>query len=279
MINPDGQSAFSSDGRSPIPEKVGGVRVSPAGYVSLGAGSPTEVDGLVVEEALACISLNGRELATFMCTPADLDKLALGFLYNEGLITHMADVRHLRVSKGRTCVDVWLRDPSVEPPQRKIITAGCGGGVTFDDLSQKHEPLSSPLTATPAQLAELMRLVHLGAESYKLARGIHTAALSDGERLLLQVEDVGRHNCLDKLAGAALQEGVVTRDCIILTSGRISSEMLNKARRMETPIICSRTSPTSLSVALADAWQITIVAYLRQERMRVYTHGRRILTA
>jgi FdhD protein len=93
---------------------------------------------------------------------------------------------------------------------------------------------------------------------------------------LLQVEDVGRHNCLDKLAGAALQEDVETRDRIVFSSGRISSEMLNKARRMQVPIVCSRTSPTSLSVALAEAWQITIVAYLRQDRMRVYTHPWRL---
>lgn len=73
-----------------------------------------------------------------------------------------------------------------------------------------------------------------------------------------------------------MQENVVTQDKILLSSGRISSEMINKARRMGIPIICSRTSPTSLSVALAEAWNITIVAYLRQDRMRIYTHPERI---
>ena len=125
-------------------------------------------------------------------------------------------------------------------------------------------------------LAELMRQVHLGAELYQRARGIHTAALATPEQLLIQVEDIGRHNCLDKLAGAALQAGINTRDCIILSSGRISSEMLNKARQLEVPIVCSRTSPTSLSVSLAEAWNMTIVAYLRQDRMRVYTHPARV---
>jgi FdhD protein len=91
------------------------------------------------------------------------------------------------------------------------------------------------------------------------------------------VEDIGRHNCLDKLQGAALLAGIPTRDRILLSSGRISSEMINKARRLETPIVCSRTSPTSLSVALAEAWNITIVAYLRQDRMRVYTHPERVI--
>ncbi|MCA9970001.1 MAG: formate dehydrogenase accessory sulfurtransferase FdhD [Anaerolineales bacterium] len=251
----------------------------PITYLSINGREPLPVDGEVVEEALACVSVNGRELATMMCSPHGLEQLALGFLYNEGIIGEMADVRHLRVSEGRTCVDVWLQDAGFEPPTRQIVTAGCGGGVTFDDLQQQHAPLDSALTAAPAQLAELMRRMHLGAELYQRARGIHTAVLADQAQILLQVEDVGRHNCLDKLAGAALQQGIDTRDKLLFTSGRISSEMLNKARRLGTPIVCSRTSPTSLSVALAEAWHITIVAYLRQDRMRIYTHPERIVTA
>ena len=249
----------------------------PATYISLNGRSPQTIDAAVVEEALACISVNGQELATFMCSPHDLDQLALGFLFNEGLIQSMDDVRHVRVSKGKTCVDVWLRDAGFERPKRTIVTAGCGGGVTFDDLSQKHEPLHSDLKATPAQLSELMRQLHLGAEMYQEVRGIHTAVLATHDEVLLQVEDIGRHNCLDKLMGTALLQNVVTQDKILLSSGRISSEMINKARRFATPIICSRTSPTSLSVALAESWNITIVAYLRQDRMRIYTHPERIL--
>ena len=251
-------------------------------YVSLNGDDAQLIDGLVIDEALACVTVNGLELATFMCTPRDLPEMALGFLYNEGLITTLDDVRALTVSKGRTCVDVWLRDTTFQPPSRAIVTAGCGGGITFDDLSAAHAPLSSDLTATPAQLAELMRQLHLGAAVYQQARGIHTAVLADPcapgqECFLLQVEDIGRHNCLDKLQGAALLAGLSTRGRILLSSGRISSEMINKARRLETPIVCSRTSPTSLSVALAEAWNMTIVAYLRQDRMRVYTHPERVI--
>ncbi len=253
------------------------IGVKSAQYISVNGRAPQTIDGAVVEEALACISVNGQELATFMCSPHDLDKLALGFLYNEGLIQSVADVRQIRPSKSKTCVDVWLHDTGLKLPKRAIVTAGCGGGVTFDDLSQKHEPLLSDLSATPAQLSELMRQLHLGAEKYQEARGIHTAVLATNDRVLLQVEDIGRHNCLDKLMGAALQQTVVTKDRILLSSGRISSEMINKARRFETPIVCSRTSPTSLSVALAETWNITLVAYLRQDRMRIYTHPERIL--
>lgn len=255
------------------------LATSPVHYISVDGRKPLAVEGEIVEEGLVCISVNGEELATFMCTPFDLDKLALGFLYNEGIISSLDDVRHLRVSKATTCVDVWLHDAGFTRPPRAIVTSGCGGGVTFDDLSGRHDPLSSELTAAPEQLAGLMQQMLLRADSYKRARGIHTAALADPGQVLLQVEDVGRHNCLDKLCGAALQQGLQTEGRILMSSGRISSEMINKARRLQTPIVCSRTSPTSLSVALAEAWNMTIVAYIRQSRMRIYTHPERIQTS
>jgi FdhD protein len=251
--------------------------IQPVTYISVDGQAPQRHEGEVVEERQVCISVNGSELATLMCSPNDLELLALGFLANEDLIEGLDDVRSLHLSKNDTCVDVWLRDAELELPRRLILTSGCGGGVTFDDMSQQHEPLQSELQATPAQLAELMKQLHLGADLYQQARGIHTAALADGDRLLLQVEDVGRHNCLDKLRGAAMRAGLATKDRILLTSGRVSSEMINKARRLQTPIVCSRTSPTNLSVALAEAWHITVVGYLRQSRMRIYSHPGRIL--
>jgi FdhD protein len=247
-------------------------------YVNIGAGRTQEVEGHVVEEALVCISVNGQELATFMCSPFKLDELALGFLFNEHLIVSKDDVRSVHVSKGDSCVDVWLHDLDFKRPERAIVTAGCGGGVTFDDLSEKHEPLASEVTAEPERLAKLMRQMHLGAKLYQQARGIHTAVLAEGEQILVQVEDVGRHNCLDRLAGAALLQKVDTTDRVLMSSGRISSEMINKARRLQTPIVCSRTSPTALSVALANSWNITLVAYLRQNRMRIYSHPERIVS-
>ena len=255
----------------------------PARYISLNGNGAQVIDGLVVDEAVACVSVYGIELATFMCTPCDLVDLATGFLYNEAIIDSLDDIRACHTSKNGTCVDIWLHNMEFERPRRAIITAGCGGGLTFDDLSAAHEPISSDLRVTPEQLSALMRQVHLGAELYQTARGIHTAALAEAgapgdEHLLLQVEDIGRHNSLDKLQGAALRAGIPTLGRVILSSGRISSEMINKARRLGAPIVCSGTSPTSLSVALADTWNITLVAYLRQDRMRVYTHPERVIS-
>jgi FdhD protein len=267
--------SVGSDGEAIANQEATGS-VKPASYISISVGSVVPVVGEIVNESLVCISVNGQEVATFMCSPTDLDQLALGFLFNEQFISSLSEVRSIHTSKGDTCVDVWLNNSKFEVPERRIITAGCGGGITFDDLSEKHEPLISNRSATPEILAKLMKQTHLGADLYHRARGIHTASLADGEALLLQVEDIGRHNCLDKLAGAALLNKISSKDLILFSSGRISSEMINKARRLQTPIVCSRTSPTALSVALAEAWNISIVAYVRQNRMRVYTHPERI---
>ena len=128
--------------------------VKPIQYLSLGAGSPKQIDGEVVDESLVCISINGEELATFMCSPNDLREMAVGFLYNEGIIENIEEIRTIHISKKNSCIDVWLREEDKTLPQRRIITAGCGGGITFDDLSAKHEPLDLDLRTTSDELAE-----------------------------------------------------------------------------------------------------------------------------
>lgn len=255
------------------------IGTRPTRYLSLNGATPQEIEGEIVDEALVCISLNGEEIGSFMCSPRDLDLLALGFLANEGIISSMDEVHHVHLARSGLCADVWLHDTSVQKPEKAIITAGCGAGITFDDLSQKHPPLPHRVDpVSQSQLAHLMRQMHLGATLYQRSRGIHTAALATPHQIILQVEDIGRHNCIDKLRGLALKQGVQTEGKILLSSGRISSEMANKARVLGTPIVLSRTSPTSLSVALAESWHITLVGYLRQDRMRVYTHPDRIKT-
>jgi FdhD protein len=229
----------------------------------------------VIEEALVTIYVNGQELATIMATPRDLDLLALGFLKNEGQIEALGEVEVITVSSAACCVDVWLNRPFTKPA-RRIITSGCGGGVTFDDPTIGIEPLPDLLRLEPERLFSLFPLMHFPDSLHARARGVHAAALSDGESILALVEDVGRHNTIDKLLGACLKQALETRGRVLLATGRISSEMLQKGARMGCPIIASRNSPTSMSVAMAQAWNITLVGYVRQRTMRVYTHPYRL---
>jgi FdhD protein len=233
------------------------------------------VEGEVIEEALVTIYINGKELATIMCTPRDQDKLALGFLKNEGLLGSLAEVQELHVSRNGCCVDVWL-DHNVTMPKRVIITSGCGGGVTFDDPALGIHPLTSDLRLRPEVLFGLLNQLHYPGSLHARTRGVHAAGLADGDRLLVRVEDVGRHNTIDKLRGACMQQGITTKGRVLLATGRVSSEMLRKAALMGCPIVASRNSPTSMSIAMAEAWNITLAGYVRQGTMRVYAHPERL---
>jgi FdhD protein len=106
---------------------------------------------------------------------------------------------------------------------------------------------------------------------YQRSRGIHGAALFDGERLLVVAEDVGRHNAVDKVKGEALRQGIATEDRILLSTGRVSSEMLLKAARMGVPLVASRTSPTEMAVALAEQLNVTVCGYVRPDSLNLYT--------
>ena len=230
----------------------------------------------VIEEALVTIYVNGQELATIMCSPLEQEALALGFLYNEAVIESADEIGLLQANVARTAVDVILKRSDFDPPRRMILTSGCGGGVTLQHLTEQYPPLESDLVIVPAVIHERMRDLQGAARLYNKVRGVHTAVLADRERLLVSAEDVGRHNAVDKVAGKALQAGIDMRDGLLLTSGRISSEMLGKARRMGTPIVASRTSPTSISLRLAQAWNICLVGYVRHGSLRVYTHPQRL---
>jgi FdhD protein len=241
-------------------------------------GGWQSLEGEVIEEGFVSIFVNGAELATIMSTPREQDRLALGFLCNEGLIDSLDDVRAVHICPSGVCVDVWLKRPDFVQPGRMILTSGCGGGVTFDDLTKTVEPLNTNLRLAPQRIVELLIEMQQHGTLYARSRGVHTSALSDGEKLIVLAEDVGRHNTIDKLRGACLIEGIDPRGLLLLATGRISSEMINKAAKMGCPIVASRTSPTSMSVQLAREWNITLCGYVRRDSMRVYSHPERLKT-
>ena len=231
--------------------------------------------GEVISEVLLGVYVNGREIASIMCTPVDQAALALGFLKNEGLLDRMEQVSALTVSQNGCCVDVWL-DHAVRRPRRKVLTSGCGGGTTFRDPAESLPPVEADARLTPEALIDLMNRLHAPDSLHARAHGVHTSGLTDGREILFLAEDVGRHNTIDRLAGKAMLAETPTTGRILLTTGRVSSEMLRKAARMGCPIIASRNSPTSLAVSLAQAWNITLAAYVRQSTLRAYVHAERL---
>jgi FdhD protein len=114
------------------------------------------------------------------------------------------------------------------------------------------------------------------AGSHKEYGGFHTSAMTDGEELLSVAEDIGRHNTVDKIMGECLLKGISPRDRLLFSTGRISSEMLLKVARMGVPIVASRQATTSRSVSLAKELGVTLIGYVRGERMTVYTYPERV---
>jgi FdhD protein len=244
-------------------------------YSRYTATDVTTMEKEVVREAPVTMYVNGMELITFLCTPHNLRYLALGFLYLEGIIGGLDEVALLRVCDEEETIEVRLTR-EVEMPTRRVLTSGCGGGTTFVDLTAQASKFDSTLRVSLFQILGLMRRLYQESELYRTAGGVHTSALSDGQQLLAVASDVGRHNTLDKIQGRCLLERIDTRDHILLTTGRLSAEMLNKAAKMQVPVLVSRTSPTDLAVELAEAWGITLIGYARGEQMHVYSGGERV---
>ncbi len=232
--------------------------------------------GVVPIEEAVTLYVNGEPLVSLMCTPTLLIELALGFLFSEGLIGGLGDVAVAELCGGGRCVDVWL-EHEIEPLGLRTITSGCSGGTTYEDVVTAHHRVESDLRITAAQATLLMTALSRRAATYRRAGGIHVAGLAEGERLLCVAEDIGRHNAVDKIAGICLRQGKPFEDRILLTSGRVSSDMVQKAARMKAPIVVSRTSPTSLSVRLAQGWGITLIGYTRRRSLRVYAGAERVV--
>jgi FdhD protein len=219
------------------------------------------------------VFINTHELATIMCSPTKLNCLVLGFLYSEGIIRELKEVTSMRVCEDDALADVTLSRQDFVLPEKRILTAGCGRGVTFNNVAVKF---SSDVTVKPENILSLMRKMMENAEAYNLTGGIHAAAICDGTGIVAIAEDIGRHNTLDKLMGECLLRKIPSKDKIILTSGRISSEMLRKAAAMQVPVLVSLTSPTARAVKLASETGITLVGYARGNHFTVYANPQRL---
>jgi FdhD protein len=229
--------------------------------------------GNVPSEMELAIYVNRKELVTILCTPTKMNCLVLGFLYAEGIISGMDDVASMRVCEEESLVEVMLSNPEYELPTQRTLTSGCGGGATFKIQGQR---VHSDIVTTPEEVHALMKQLQKQMELYRLCGGLHTSALSDTRNLLIVAEDIGRHNTVDKIQGECLLRDLSTRDRLLLSTGRVSSEILLKTAKMQAPVVVSRHSPTGSAVSLARDLGITLVGHARGNRLSVYSHPERL---
>jgi len=250
----------------------------PIQYIQFDTNDEKFIDSSTIVESPVSLTINGEVWVSLMCTPVHLEALAVGFLFNEGVIDSMAEVSDVRVCEHGDNVDVWLTH-TPEKPTKWTRTSGCSGGMTaVDSITRpKSAAALNGLTLPASQIGHLVDMLFDAQDLYRETGGVHTSALSDGEKIVLSAEDIGRHNTLDKIAGLCLMQNVHPERRILITTGRISSEMLQKAVRFGASILISRTSPSSLSIELAEKWGVTLIGYARRNRFNLYAHPERIL--
>ncbi len=242
-------------------------------------GLNKEPDKVVLEVPLT-IYLNEQEFVTLLCTPELTDMLAIGFLRSEGLIDDIRDIKSLRVDAEQGFV--FLETTGSKMPEKlygkRIITSGCGKGTIFFNVldSLKTIPVTSSLIINPKQIRNLLHLLQEKAFIFKTTGGTHSAAICSPSKMIYFCEDIGRHNAVDKLIGFCLKNNISTHDKILLTSGRVSSEILAKVAKLEIPILISRAAPTTLSIELSQKLNITLIGFARGNRFNIYSNSERI---
>ncbi len=197
------------------------------------------------------------------------------FLYNEEIIQSIDEIASLRICDSGDHVDVWLHH-SVKDPETWRRTSGCTGGFTTIAPDRKYAVQPDEKMLSPSIIHLLTRNLIDSQDVYRQAGGIHTSALSNGRTILTSAEDIGRHNTFDKLCGQCLMHGIQTQGNILLTTGRISSEMMQKAARKGVSTVISRTSPTSASIELTLQYGVTLIGYARQNTFNIYTYPQRV---
>ena len=231
------------------------------------------VSPVVAEYPLQLI-VNGREIATLIGSPHDLRFLVAGFLRLQGFVSSLQDFEIFSVCEEFGTANVRIKG---QLPERlkPVLTSGCGTGITFtltDVIKADSTRSERPSRRSPRQIFSLMHELTKKADQYRSHGGIHSAAIGRNGALMLYAEDLGRHNTFDRIAGEALFKGIDISGTELVTSGRVSTEMVAKASLMGISVIASRTSPTDMAIKLCDQAGICLIGYLRGGSFTVYSH-------
>ena len=254
------------------------VEILPIKRITKEGESSTEQ--VVAAEILATIFLNGQELATLLCSPKDLNYLAVGFLVSEGLLKSKDEIKKIEVDDWLGVVRIETEGGSVPDGRlfaKRLIASGCGGAATFYSVDDATIPkVESRMRISADEVFALVNKFQHSSEVYLATHGVHSAALCDRKSMLVFNEDIGRHSAIDKIFGKCLLEDIPTENRLIMTSGRITSEILHKVARRGIPIIISISAPTSLGVKIADSLGITLIGSVKGKKMNVYTNDWRL---
>jgi FdhD protein len=243
---------------------------------------PQEITDHVAAEIGFSLNVNNKHIVTLLCTPAELDAMAIGFLLSEGILQDRDSLLDVHVDEKNFTVSVTLKNLPEDIDntfRKKTITSGCGQGITYTDAASLKNlpPNRSILRVSPEKIMAMLKEFRTLSGLFSKTGGVHSAAMIDKGKIILFSEDIGRHNAVDKLLGKAFLANISTNDKILLSSGRISGEIMTKVIRSRIPILISRTAPTCMSIIYAEEHGITLIGFARGNRMNIYTHPQRIV--
>ena len=247
-------------------------------------GSTLFGERALAEEVPVAFSYEGATHAVLMATPDDLEDFALGFSYTEGIITAAAEIAELAVVSvaDGIVLRMWLtgdRSDAFAARRRRFVgPAGCGmcGLESLAEANRAIPMASCGLRVRREHIEEAVAALPARQVLNRQTRAVHAAAFWRPDQSLVLREDVGRHNALDKLAGAMLYAGWSAAEGVIVLSSRISIELVQKAAMIGAAIIVGVSAPTALAVRTAEATGLTLVGIARDDGFEVFTHPERI---
>lgn len=221
------------------------------------------------------IYLNKREIVTLMMLGADPEALVLGYLRNQGFIRSLAEVVAIQVDwdvEAAAVVTAGELEGLEEKLQQRTVTTGCGQGTMFGNLMDKLAEVSLPQAELKqSTVYALLSNLNRHNETYKNAGAVHGCAICEGDQVVAFVEDVGRHNAVDTLAGRMWLDSISDENKIFYTTGRLTSEMVIKVAQMGIPVLLSRSGVTQMGLELACELGITMLARAKGRHFLVFS--------
>jgi FdhD protein len=237
-----------------------------------GASTEEREDPIAVEKRLK-VSVNGKDFITLHCTPLMIKELITGLFITEGIIPDIHP-ENIKIEYGE---EILADIPVLETLSTEgFITSRCIGGVTLGK-EKIFDTMKDDFFLGAETLKRIFEDFQKKSELFRLTGCFHGAAVSDGERILIFAEDIGRHNAVDKVIGYCLLENIPFKRKVMLVSCRLSSEIVSKCSRWSIPILASRAAPTDLAVEIAETTGMTLVGFVRGDSLNVYANPQRIL--
>jgi len=241
----------------------------------------------IPEETAVSFTYDGGSYAVMMATPQDLDDFAYGFSLTEGIIGAPEDIEHLEAVDQDLGIELrmWLKAPRGaaygERRRRLAGPTGCGlcGIESLAEAMRTPRKVASTASFRPEEIMTALDALATAQALNQQTRAVHAAGFwLPGHGLVAVREDVGRHNALDKLAGALARRGVKAEDGFVVFTSRVSVEMIQKAAAIGVPLAVAVSAPTALAVRMAQAAEMTLVAVARADGFEIFTHPDRVAT-